>query len=86
MILKATMVQVGMKYAASNAPLNELIRQFVDIVASRCSAALQSEAAVWRELTRLDCDRQFKPFVYLNGRGSRTGTGDRHAPCWEGTA
>jgi hypothetical protein len=25
------MVQVGMKYAASSAPLNELIRQFVDM-------------------------------------------------------
>jgi hypothetical protein len=31
MILNAMMVQVGMKYAASNAPLNELIRQFVDM-------------------------------------------------------
>jgi hypothetical protein len=28
MMLKAVMVQAGMKYAASSAPLNVLIRQF----------------------------------------------------------
>jgi hypothetical protein len=43
------MAQVGMKYAASSAPLNELIRQFVDIVASRnCRARRTGRTALRR--------------------------------------
>jgi hypothetical protein len=49
--------------------LNELIRQFVDMSASRCSAAApKGLCGFGSELTRLNGDRQFKPFVYLNGR------------------
>jgi hypothetical protein len=54
--------------------LNELIRQFMDIVASRFFRnAPNGNGGFAGELTRLNCEGQFKPFVYLNGRGSRTG-------------
>src|SRR5687768_16026787 len=68
MILRATMVQVGMKYAASSAPLNELIRQFVDMSLPAFPHALRTGTAACGELTPFNCGRQFKPFVYLNGR------------------
>jgi len=48
--------------------LNELIRQFVDIVASRCVPRFPKAAALGGEVTRLNSTGQFKPFVYLNGR------------------
>jgi hypothetical protein len=41
----------------------------VDIVASRFSAGPEWGGGFAGELTRLNCERQFKPFVYLNGRG-----------------
>jgi hypothetical protein len=48
--------------------LNELIRQFVDIVASRFFRnAPNGNGGFAGELTRLNCEGQFKPFVYLNG-------------------
>ena len=64
------MVQAGIKYEARSAPLNVLIRQFLDI---RSRPELEDDARLrlayfcWRELTPLNCERQFKPFLNLTG-------------------
>jgi len=67
------MVQVGMKYAASSAPLNELIRQFVDMSLPAFRMRSGPERRLCGEVTPLNCGGQFKPFVYLNGRIGGTG-------------
>src|SRR5438105_4031423 len=81
------MVQVGMKYAASKAPLNELIRQFVDIVASRNYRVRPAGAPLCGDVTPLNCERQCKPFVYLNAAARRNCSrkDKRKVPLFGGT-
>src|SRR6478752_2413157 len=80
------MVQVGMKYAASSAPLNELIRQFVDIVASRNFRVRPVGSPLCGEVTPLNCERQCKPFVYLNAAVRRSARKDEgKVPSFGGT-
>src|SRR6185312_942311 len=60
------MAQVGMKYAAKSAPVNELIRQFVDMSLPAIVRCALIGPLLCGEVTRLNCGRQCKPFVYLN--------------------
>jgi hypothetical protein len=53
--------------------LNELIRQFVDMSLPAFPRAPDGERRFCGEVTRLNGDGQFKPFVYLNGGMERTG-------------
>jgi len=50
--------------------LNQLIRQFVDMSIPAFRSAPNGRQRLDGEVTRLNCDGQFKPFIYLNGEGA----------------
>src|SRR5258708_8027722 len=66
MILKAMMVHDGMKWAASSAPLTVRIRQLFGMSLPASSASSTTSGGFAGEVTRLNSEGQFKPFVYLN--------------------
>jgi hypothetical protein len=70
--------------------LNELIRQLVDMSLPVFRDGPKGLGGFAGEVTRLNSDRQFKPFVYLNGRAGRIGvplseTALRVVPAHAGT-
>jgi hypothetical protein len=53
-------------------PLIELMRQFLDMSLPLFSAKLREALGFSGDVTPLNCEVQFKPFVYLNVRGAVT--------------
>src|SRR3984885_13085286 len=51
------------------------MRQLVDMSLPAFPQAPDGERRLCGEVTRLNGDRQFKPFVYLNGQAAAVGTG-----------
>ena len=70
MILNAIRVQAGMKYAASSVPLSELIASVrpCRFPLSRGAPSRRSDG----DVTPLNGERQFKPFVYHKAGGGWT--------------